>query len=56
MLNPLNNQIDDEQERARFAKIFDQGLKKVIGLALPIERRWNGSKLIWASGPWFLRP
>jgi uncharacterized protein (DUF2126 family)/transglutaminase-like putative cysteine protease len=54
-VDPLENQIDDEQERARFAKIFDQGLKKVIGLALPIERRWNGSKLIWTSGPWFLR-
>ena len=52
-VDPLKNNLADAQERARLAKIFEQGLDRIIGYALPLERAapWG-----WASGPWFLRP
>jgi uncharacterized protein (DUF2126 family) len=52
-VDPLKSKLSDAQERERLAKVFEQGLDKVIGYALPIERAapWG-----WASGPWFLRP
>ena len=51
-VDPLDNKLSDPLERARVAKIFEQGLDNVIGYLLPIERAapWG-----WASGPWFLR-
>ena len=55
-VTPENNQLDDEQERARMAKVFSQGLRKVIGHMVPIQRRWANGWPYWASGPWFLRP
>jgi uncharacterized protein (DUF2126 family)/transglutaminase-like putative cysteine protease len=55
-VTPDNSQLDDEQERARMAKVFSQGLRKVIGHAVPIQRRIANGWPYWASGPWFLRP
>jgi uncharacterized protein (DUF2126 family)/transglutaminase-like putative cysteine protease len=54
-VDPLENKIEDAQERERISKVFEQGLRKQIGFALPLERRWGGNRLVWASGPWFLR-
>jgi uncharacterized protein (DUF2126 family) len=48
----LDNRIEDEMERARVARIFERGLKTVIGHALPLRPRGGGR---WESGPWFLR-
>ncbi|MGC4002774.1 MAG: transglutaminase family protein [Pirellulales bacterium] len=39
----------------RISRIFEQGLKKTVGYALPIERRLGQQGLMWASGRWFLR-
>jgi uncharacterized protein (DUF2126 family)/transglutaminase-like putative cysteine protease len=50
-VDPLKNQLDDPQERARLARIFEQGLGKVVGFALPLRR--DGSR--WTSGRWHLR-
>ncbi|WP_309385802.1 DUF2126 domain-containing protein [Cerasicoccus frondis] len=55
-VNPLQNKIEDVEERTRLAKVFEQGLKKVIGCALPIERGWVNGRYAWLTGPWFLRP
>ena len=40
-------------ERARLAKVFEQGLDRIIGQVLPIARSADGMR--WQSGPWFLR-
>ena len=48
----LDSRIEDELERARVARIFERGLKRVIGHTLPI-RPVGGRR--WESGPWFLR-
>jgi uncharacterized protein (DUF2126 family)/transglutaminase-like putative cysteine protease len=55
-VDPLQSRLADPQERARLAQIFEQGLDKVVGYALPLERAWQGEELCWTSGPWFLRP
>ncbi|MEO0795751.1 MAG: transglutaminase family protein [Verrucomicrobiota bacterium] len=55
-VDPLNSKLEDEEERVRLAKVFEQGLKKVIGCALPIERGWVNGRYAWLTGPWFLRP
>src|SRR5262245_19953036 len=50
-VDPFNSKLDDPQERARLAKVFEQGLDTVIGHVLPIAR--DDSR--WRTGPWFLR-
>ena len=56
-VDPLKSHLADPEERARLARVFEQGLDKVIGYALPLERAWRGDNALgWSSGPWFLRP
>ena len=55
-VDPHHSNLRDKEERARLARIFEQGLGNVIGYALPIRRQGSNGKAVWASGPWFLRP
>lgn len=55
-VDPHKSRLSDPEERARLAKVFEQGLDNVIGYALPIQRQWAGNRPLWTSGPWFLRP
>jgi uncharacterized protein (DUF2126 family) len=50
-VDPLKSNLKDKLERDRIARVFEQGLNKVIGHVLPI--RYSGG---WSSGAWFLRP
>ena len=50
-VDPLKNLLDDPLERARLAKVFEQGLNKVVGYAMPLRRGESG----WLSSRWFLR-
>ena len=52
-VDPFDARLDDEMERERLRKVFQQGLEAVIGHVLPIER--NNGTTGWQSGPWFLR-
>ena len=54
-VDPLESRLDDQEERQRLARIFEQGLDHVVGYALPIERCGEGSSRYWVTGPWFLR-
>ncbi|MFZ5890141.1 MAG: DUF2126 domain-containing protein [Myxococcota bacterium] len=51
-VTPLDNRLEDELERARVSRVFEQGLGNVIGYALPLQPLGGGA---WRSGPWFLR-
>ncbi len=55
-VDPLKSRLSDPEERARLSKIFEQGLDKIVGYAMPLERVIRGDRLGWNSGPWFLRP
>ena len=46
---------DDPEERARLTKVFEQGLKKVIGYVLPLRRTVAFDRPGWETGPWFVR-
>ncbi len=54
-LDPLMFKLDDPEERRRLGNVLDQGLEKIIGYALPLQRRWIDGVVKWVSGPWFLR-
>ncbi len=54
-VDPLESRLEDKEERARLAKIFNQGLNRVVGYVLPIERSPAEGRR-WRSGAWFLRP
>jgi uncharacterized protein (DUF2126 family)/transglutaminase-like putative cysteine protease len=54
-VTPEKSNLKDKLERARIARIFQQGLGSVVGYALPIKRAWYGNQKGWMSGAWFLR-
>ncbi|HVM50119.1 MAG TPA: transglutaminase family protein [Candidatus Acidoferrum sp.] len=53
--DPFKSNLRNEEDRVRLAKIFEQGLDKIVGYALPLERHWGPGRPYWFSGPWFLR-
>ena len=66
-VDPFDARLDDEMERARLARVFNQGLSAVVGHVLPLKREWSvGGEAkqapelwspgpAWVTGPWFLR-
>jgi uncharacterized protein (DUF2126 family) len=53
-VDPLASRLEDPEERGRLAKIFSQGVDKVAGYVLPLQRA-DGTPRGWTSGSWFLR-
>ena len=52
-VDPFDSKLENPLERERLSNVFAQGLDKVVGHTLPVQR---GSKdEAWLSGPWFLR-
>ena len=55
-VDPFDSKLDDKEDRRRLAKVFEQGLDKVIGYALPLRRvHFTDGSADWESGHWFLR-
>ena len=54
-VTPEKSNLKDKLERDRLAHIFQKGLGKVVGYALPITRSWENNQPGWMSGAWFLR-
>lgn len=54
-VDPLASNLADKEERARLAKVFDHGLDKIIGYALPVQRIHTREGSYWVSGSWFMR-
>lgn len=56
-VDPFDSRLDDELERVRLRRVFDQGLSHVVGYVLPIrhagEPPLGGAR--WQTGPWFFR-
>jgi uncharacterized protein (DUF2126 family)/transglutaminase-like putative cysteine protease len=55
-VDPFHSNLKNEEDRARLAKIFEEGLEKVVGYVLPLQRRLDTPEPAWSSGPWFFRP
>ncbi len=56
-VSPLDSKLENAEDRARLARIFEQGLSKVVGYALPLRREYyTDGTSEWESGAWFFRP
>jgi uncharacterized protein (DUF2126 family)/transglutaminase-like putative cysteine protease len=56
-VDPFDNRLDDELERARLRRVFMQGLESVVGYLLPLRRELVAGEAgpRWITGPWFMR-
>jgi len=54
-VDPLDSKIDDPEERARLATVFDRGLDVPKGFVLPIARRHETTGPTWQSSIWKTR-
>ncbi len=60
-VDPFDARLDDELERQRLRRVFDQGLDKVVGWMLPLQAADPArhdpalSGPAWSTGPWFFR-
>jgi uncharacterized protein (DUF2126 family) len=52
-VDPLKSELKNEETRARLARVFEQGLDRVVGYVLPMRR--GPDTRAWTSGPWVLR-
>jgi uncharacterized protein (DUF2126 family) len=52
-VDPFDSRLEDPLERERLIRVFSQGLKQVVGYALPVAR--DPATERWRSGRWFLR-
>ncbi len=56
-VDPFENNLDSPEDRARLARVFEQGLDEVVGYALPLRREYyTDGTSEWISGAWFFRP
>jgi len=54
-VNPLDNKLDDMEERERLRRVFSRGLGQPVGYVLPLQRGLGKSGPEWQSGLWMLR-
>ena len=56
-VDPFDARLDDEMERARLRRVFEQKLDAVVGYVLPLKVSEAPSRAgpAWVTGPWFLR-
>ncbi|MBC7782629.1 MAG: transglutaminase family protein [Burkholderiales bacterium] len=55
-VDPLKSNLANAEDRARLAKVFEDGLEKVVGYALPLRRDYyTDGSAAWVTGKWFLR-
>ncbi|HUB24992.1 MAG TPA: transglutaminase family protein, partial [Tepidisphaeraceae bacterium] len=56
-VDPFDNKLDNKEDRARLSRVFEEGLSKVVGYALPLKRvHYIDGTGQWSSGAWFYRP
>jgi uncharacterized protein (DUF2126 family)/transglutaminase-like putative cysteine protease len=56
-VDPFDSKLSEPEERARLARVFEQGLQKTIGYVLPLRVHSSGPDTTqWQSGQWFFRP
>ncbi|HEY5955455.1 MAG TPA: transglutaminase family protein [Polyangiaceae bacterium] len=55
-VDPFESRLEDELERDRVRRIFEQGMTSVIGYALPLRApTFLDGTYRWETGRWFLR-
>jgi uncharacterized protein (DUF2126 family)/transglutaminase-like putative cysteine protease len=54
-VDPLDNKLDEPEERERLRRVFERGLGQPAGYVLPLERTQGRNGPEWQSGMWMLR-
>ncbi len=56
-VDPFKSRLDDESERARLRRVFEQKLDRVVGYVLPLKVASDAASTgpAWTTGSWFLR-
>ena len=54
-VDPFDSKLENEEERARLARVFEQGLAQPVAFVLPINRRHEATGPVWLSSAWPLR-
>ncbi len=54
-VDPVNNKLDDPEERERLRRVFSRGLGNPSGFVLPLQRAKGKSGPEWQTGLWMLR-
>lgn len=54
-VNLRDSKLENEEERARLARVFEQGVTSPVGCALPLRRVWWIDQPHWESGEWAVR-
>src|SRR5262249_45804638 len=54
-VDPLQSRLENQEERARIATIFERGLNEIVGFVLPVRREGSSANAFWTSGRWFFR-
>jgi uncharacterized protein (DUF2126 family)/transglutaminase-like putative cysteine protease len=55
-VDPLDSKLEEEEERTRLRRVFANGLRGVVGWALPLRAEDDGDGAFsWTSGAWLLR-
>ncbi len=55
-VDPFDSKLEDELERKRLRQVFTQGLKHIVGYALPLRSvHYSDGSWHWETGRWFLR-
>lgn len=50
-----DSKLENEEERARIARVFEQGITKPVGCVLPLRKLWWLAEPCWQSGSWVVR-
>lgn len=54
-VDPADPKLSDPEERARIARVFEQGLNHPSGYVLPLKRQWWQAKARWVTASWEMR-
>ena len=58
-VDPFDSKLDDEMERSRLRRVFEQKLDSPVGYVLPLKANALGNPRLsgpsWTTGPWFFR-
>ena len=54
-VDPVDNKLDDPEERERLRRVFAHGLGKPTGFVLPLQRMQGKDGPLWQTAMWMLR-
>ncbi len=54
-IDPRDPKLNDPEERARMARVFQRGVGAPVGFVIPLRRQWWQAQPRWTSGPWPVR-